>query len=73
MVWRSMLSMASCSFFEVLQDYPTQFLAGKLLPSGIEAASTAAREVASIQMTAKLLDDLAQTFRVFFDDLARLL
>jgi hypothetical protein len=30
-------------------------------------------EATSIQMTAELLDDLAQTFRVFFDDLARLL
>ena len=26
-----------------------------------------------IQATTKLLDDLAQTFRVFFDDLARIL
>jgi hypothetical protein len=30
-------------------------------------------EAASIQMREELLDDLAQTFRVFFDDLARLL
>jgi hypothetical protein len=68
-----MLSMASCSFFEVLQDYPTQFLADNLLPSSVYAASTASCEAASIQMTAELLDDLAQTFRVLFDDLARLL
>jgi hypothetical protein len=32
--------MASCSFFEVLQDYPTQFLADNLLPSSVYAAST---------------------------------
>jgi hypothetical protein len=30
-------------------------------------------ETTSIQMTAELLDDLAQAFRVFFDDLQRLL
>jgi hypothetical protein len=30
-------------------------------------------EAASIQKTAELLYDLAQTFRVFFDDLVRLL
>jgi hypothetical protein len=65
--------MLSARVLWFLHRMPMVFVTTSVVGQDDMRMKEAALEAASIQVKAELLDDLAQIFRVFFDDFARLL